>query len=73
MGYSISYRRLEKFLKLKGFSHIRTDGSHRMFSNGYLTVPVPFHAGRDLKLGTIRSVLRLAGLSLAEFNQWLGR
>jgi len=60
-------------LQRAGFqiSHIR--GSHyylRRPGTGPL-VPVPVHSGRDLPLGTLRSILRLAGLTAEELRELL--
>jgi len=35
------------------------------------TVTVPVHAGRDLKPGTLRSIIRQAGLTVEEFTALL--
>ena len=35
------------------------------------TVTVPVHAGRDLKPGTLRSIIRQSGLTTEEFKQLL--
>jgi hypothetical protein len=35
------------------------------------TVTVPVHSGRDLKPGTLRSIIRQAGLSVEEFKELL--
>ncbi len=35
------------------------------------TVTVPVHSGRDLKPGTLRSIIKQAGLSLEEFRALL--
>jgi hypothetical protein len=36
------------------------------------TVTVPVHGNRDLKRGTLRSIIRQAGLSVEEFKTLLG-
>lgn len=60
-------------LQRAGFqlSHIR--GSHHYLRKPEMPslVVVPVHGGRDLPLGTLRSVLRQAGLSVEEFVQLL--
>ena len=35
------------------------------------TVTVPVHSSRDLKPGTLRSIIRQAGLTVEEFTQLL--
>ena len=37
------------------------------------TVTVPVHGGRDLKPGTLRSIIRQSGFSVEEFNGLLWR
>ncbi len=59
-------------LERAGFevSHVR--GSHYYLrKQGGRIVPVPVHGGRDLPLGTLRSILRLAGLTAEELDELL--
>ncbi len=60
-------------LQRAGFhlSHIR--GSHHYLRKAEAPglVVVPVHGGRDLPLGTLRSILRQAGLSVEEFVRLL--
>jgi predicted RNA binding protein YcfA (HicA-like mRNA interferase family) len=61
-------------LRSAGFVVDRIVGSHHVMifpSDLTRTVTVPVHAGRDLKPGTLRSIIRQAGLSVEEFNQLL--
>jgi predicted RNA binding protein YcfA (HicA-like mRNA interferase family) len=61
-------------LQRAGFVVDRIVGSHHVLvhpRNPKLTVTVPVHAGRDLKPGTIRAIIRQAGLSIDEFSQFL--
>ncbi|MCL6641756.1 MAG: type II toxin-antitoxin system HicA family toxin [Candidatus Bipolaricaulota bacterium] len=32
-------------------------------------IPVPMHKGRDLPLGTLRTILRAVGISIEEWNK----
>jgi len=54
-----------KILESFGFVQVRQRGSHiimqRKTENGTITVPVPLH--RELKEGTLRSIIRQAGLA----------
>ena len=36
-----------------------------------VSIPVPLHGGRDLKPGTLRRLIRDAGLTIEEFRQLL--
>lgn len=53
-----------------GFVEVRRRGSHivmqRSDAEGTTTVPVPDH--RELRLGTLRSIIRQAGLPRGEFE-----
>ena len=65
-------RELMRALKRAGFQQIRQTGSHVMLectSNGRTAV-VPSHAG-DVKLGTLRSVLKQSGLSSDDLRRLL--
>lgn len=61
-----------KALEKVGFALVRTKGSHHMMKNseGRFTV-VPVHPGRDIPPGTLRRIIRDAGLSVAEFIELL--
>ncbi len=55
---TLSARKLIKILKRLGFMSVRQEGSHVFFKHpdGRTTV-VPFHAGRDIGRGLLRSIL----------------
>jgi predicted RNA binding protein YcfA (HicA-like mRNA interferase family) len=60
-------------LRRAGFELERTKGSHQLFrraSDGR-QVTVPLHGSRTLKLGTLRNILRQAGMTVEEFREWL--
>jgi predicted RNA binding protein YcfA (HicA-like mRNA interferase family) len=61
-------------LKRAGFVVDRIVGSHRVLvypGDPTRTVTVPVHSGRDLKPGTLRSIVRQTGLSVEEFRKLL--
>jgi predicted RNA binding protein YcfA (HicA-like mRNA interferase family) len=61
-------------LQRAGFVVDRIVGSHHVMvypGDPTRTVVVPVHAGRDLKPGTFRSILRQAGFSPEEFSKLL--
>jgi predicted RNA binding protein YcfA (HicA-like mRNA interferase family) len=61
-------------LRSAGFAVERTVGSHHVMAfpnDPTRTVIVPVHAGRDLKPGTLRSIIRQAGLTVEEFTKLL--
>ncbi|HFD6574937.1 TPA: type II toxin-antitoxin system HicA family toxin [Legionella pneumophila] len=59
-------------LKKKGWAHVGTKGSHWQFKHptkkGRVTVP---HPKKSLGSGTIKSILRQAGLTDEEFEECL--
>ncbi len=59
---------LERF----GYRRSRQKGSHvRMRAEGSPPITVPLH--RELKVGTLRSIIRTAGVSVEEFTAALDR
>jgi predicted RNA binding protein YcfA (HicA-like mRNA interferase family) len=67
-------RRVVRALTRAGLTTDRIVGSHHVmvFSGDPVrTVTVPVHASRDLKPGTLRSIVKQAGLSLEEFKALL--
>jgi predicted RNA binding protein YcfA (HicA-like mRNA interferase family) len=57
-------------LERHGFVRVRQRGSHvvmqRAADGGTTTVPVPDH--NELKIGTLRSIIRQSGVTRAEFE-----
>jgi predicted RNA binding protein YcfA (HicA-like mRNA interferase family) len=53
----------------EGFNIIRIHGSHRFLQRGHERTSVPVHGNRNLKIGTLRSILRDIGLSPTEFEK----
>jgi len=66
---------LVKALQKAGFEVARQKGSHvqlRKFVGGQkITFPVPVHKGKILKPGTLRGILRKAGISVQELVELL--
>ncbi|MBV8800111.1 MAG: type II toxin-antitoxin system HicA family toxin [Alphaproteobacteria bacterium] len=66
----ISGKRVIQVLQRAGFVIERIVGSHHVLVHpGDLsrTVTVPLHGNRDLKPGTLRSIIRQAGFTVEEF------
>ena len=65
----VSGRKVVRALERAGFVVRRQRGSHLMLSSpdGADTVSVPVHGQRDVKPGTLRGIIRDAGLSVGEF------
>lgn len=66
----VSGKRVLQAMTRAGFIVERIVGSHHVLvfpSDASRTVTVPVHGNRDLKPGTLRSIIRQAGLTLEEF------
>ena len=50
------------YLKKQGFQVISQNGSHVKLSDGLKTVIVPKHGAKDIAIGTLRSIMKQAGL-----------
>ncbi len=55
-----------RVLEGMGFYKVRQKGSHLQMKRGNLLVTLPIHSG-DLNIGTLKSILRQAKLSIEEF------
>ncbi|HUA55557.1 MAG TPA: type II toxin-antitoxin system HicA family toxin [Candidatus Sulfotelmatobacter sp.] len=67
-------RDVVRALERAGFVEKRVSGSHCLLAHRddpTRAVVVPLHGTRDLKPGTLRSIIRQAGLTLDEFNTLL--
>ena len=66
----ISGKRVIRALIKGGFAVNRIVGSHHVLvypGDPSRTVTVPVHAGKDLKPGTLRAIIRQAGFTVEEF------
>jgi len=59
-------KRVIKALERNGFYVHHISGSHYILKKDGLRVTVPYH-NKDLKPGTLRSIMEQAGLTLEEF------
>ena len=66
----LSGREVCQILMTHGFVEVRRQGSHVVMqkreAGGSVTVPVPDH--KELRAGTVMSIIRQSGLSRAEFE-----
>ena len=70
----VSGKRVIQVLQRAGLVTDRIVGSHHilMYPEGHTrTVTVPVHGNKDLKPGTLRSIIRQTGLTLEEFLELL--
>jgi predicted RNA binding protein YcfA (HicA-like mRNA interferase family) len=56
-----------RFLEREGFLLLRVRGSHHFLAKGELRTSVPVHGNRELKIGTLRGILRDVQMSASEF------
>lgn len=58
------FREVKKVLEKNGWVLVRTTGSHFQYkhSSGKM-VTVPCHAGKDISIGTLKSISKYTGLS----------
>ena len=56
-----------RFLETLGFSVVRIRGSHHVMARQEVRTTVPVHGGQNLKIGTLRGILRDIDLSAHEF------
>jgi predicted RNA binding protein YcfA (HicA-like mRNA interferase family) len=69
-----SGKRVVQALHRAGFVTDRIAGSHHVLvhpNDLQRAVTVPVHGNRDLKPGTLRSIIRQAGFTVEEFTQLL--
>lgn len=66
---NVSGRDCVKALQRAGFTVIRQSGSHIILDKDGVTVSVPNH--RPMKVGTVRSIIRQANLTVEEFLELL--
>jgi predicted RNA binding protein YcfA (HicA-like mRNA interferase family) len=70
----VSGKDVVRVLMRAGFVVNRIVGSHHLLANPddpARAVTVPVHANRDLKPGTLRSIIRQTGLTVEEFVELL--
>jgi predicted RNA binding protein YcfA (HicA-like mRNA interferase family) len=67
----ISGQEMVRFLQRQRFRLVRIRGSHQYFERDGTHTTVPVHGNRNLKIGTLRSILRDIEMSAAEFERLL--
>ncbi len=53
---------LIKILKKHGWELDRIKGSHHIFTKDNKSLPVPIHGKKDIPIGTLNKILKLAGI-----------
>jgi len=72
VGLTISAKDMMRYLEARGFYLARTTGHHIM-TDGIRKVPVSKHPTEELKPGTIRGIIKSAGLTIEDLKEWMGR
>jgi predicted RNA binding protein YcfA (HicA-like mRNA interferase family) len=67
----VTAKEIIKALTKSGFSYSSTKGSHRSYVKEGKRVIVPFHTGRIVPPGTLKNILKQAGISVEEFKGYL--
>jgi predicted RNA binding protein YcfA (HicA-like mRNA interferase family) len=67
---SISGKRLCKIVEQRGWILQRTTGSHHIYENPEIAqiLSIPVHRNQDLKIGTLRALMKIAQLSEADLG-----
>ena len=62
---SISGKKLCKIVEQKGWVLQRITGSHHIYENpeGEIILSIPVHRNQDLKVGTLKALMKIAGLT----------
>jgi predicted RNA binding protein YcfA (HicA-like mRNA interferase family) len=62
---SVSGKRLCKIVEQKGWVLRRITGSHHIYENSEVDqiLSIPIHRNQDLKVGTLRALMKIAQLS----------
>jgi predicted RNA binding protein YcfA (HicA-like mRNA interferase family) len=64
----VTGQQMVRFLQREGFQLLRIRGSHNYLTNGELRTSVPVHGNSDLKIGTLRGILRDVQMAPSEFT-----
>jgi predicted RNA binding protein YcfA (HicA-like mRNA interferase family) len=64
----VTGQELVRFLQREAFLLVRVRGSHHFLTKDALRTSVPVHGNRDLKVGTLRSILRDIQMTPSEFE-----
>ena len=65
----VAAREVESALLRAGFQYSHARGSHRSYIKEGKRVIIPFHGSRIIPPGTLRNILRQAGLSPEDFEK----
>lgn len=67
----VTGKEMLRFLERQGFALRRITGSHHVMRKGDLQTVVPVHRNENLKIGTLRGILRDIEMSSDDFERLL--
>ena len=67
---SVSGKELCKIVEQRGWALKRTKGSHRIYAKVGVSaiISIPVHGSRDLPIGTLKGIMKDAGLTEADLT-----
>ena len=60
---SVSGKRLANILEKKGWVLVDVNGSHFKYCKGNRIAVIPIHGNKDLRIGTLKSIMKQANLT----------
>ena len=63
-------KEIAKALEKAGFVFIRQNGSHKIYVKNMVGITLPWHT-KDMKIGTVKNIIKQSGLTTYEFLQLL--
>ncbi len=67
---ALTSAKIIRALERAGFIFIRQRGSHRLYVRNDRGIVIPFH-NKDLRKGTLKSIIQQSGLTVDEFLELL--
>lgn len=67
---SVSGKELARIVEQQGWNLLRVNGSHHIYGKqgSDVRLSIPIHGNKRLKIGLLKHLLKLAGLSEADLN-----
>ena len=67
---SVSGKKLCKIVEQKGWNLKKVTGSHHIYQKPgvKMILSIPVHGNKDLKIGTLKALMKIAGLTEEDFS-----
>ncbi len=67
---SVSGKKLCKIVEHKGWNLKKVTGSHHIYQKPgvKMILSIPVHGNKDLKIGTLKALMKIAGLTEEDFS-----